>query len=186
MFHYIFPDFVNQYLHVCLESFGRLRGNFDLQINQGKSFKSNLLCTSLSDFSPFEWTPIDFAGKVCEAEMTYDRVSISIQHLQPQLISSHSADLLEIKQPSLWLCGLERVGGDRVLFWHCFDDISSWDLSSYASPLNGITRFSLSVYWPPLLSATWETQTTPHHETNDICQHLYRKTRVIDWHLPLH
>lgn len=81
-----FSDFVTPCLHVSL-----------------KVFKSNLLCTPC-DFSPFEWTPIDFAGKVCEAEMTYDRVSISFLHIQPQLISSHSLDLSQIKQPSLWLC----------------------------------------------------------------------------------
>lgn len=57
---------------------------------------------------------------VCEAEMTYDRVSISFLHLQPQLISSHSVDLLEIKQPRPWLCVRllwKGGGGDGIRFW---------------------------------------------------------------------
>lgn len=128
---------------------------------------------------------------VCEAEMTYDRVSISFLHLQPQLISSHSVDLLEIKQAWPWLCvRLVWKGGEvteydfgDLFWWH-----SSWDLSSYASLPNGITRFSLPVYLPTLLSATWEAQTTPHQETNDNCQRLSRKTQVreMDWHLSPH
>lgn len=88
----------------------------------------------------------------------------------------------------LTVCVWSGKGGGRwrnkILFWWH----SSWDLSSYASPPNGITRFSLPVYLPTLLSATWEAQTTPHQETNDNCQRLSRKTQVreMDWHLSPH
>lgn len=50
------------------------------------------LCPSLWFLSL--WMNIYCRTPVCEAEMTYAKVSIPFLHLQPQLISSHSVDLL--------------------------------------------------------------------------------------------
>lgn len=86
-----------------------------------KESRSIQICFVLPhpEFSPFEWIPTDFSGLWYVKQTWPMTVSISFLHLQPQLISSHSVDLLEIKQPWPWLCVrlVWEGGGDGIRFW---------------------------------------------------------------------